>query len=94
MLFFTGLSGSGKSTLAQALMDRILEQTDRTITSLSGVIRHGNSGGPAIDSEGHVQVTVFATKIGEPGGFGVPAEVVRKVINSARSPVDTGPCAP
>jgi S1-C subfamily serine protease len=67
---------------------------DRTITSLSGVIRHGNSGGPAIDSEGHVQTMVFATKIGEPGGYGVPAEVVRKVIHSARAPVDTGPCAP
>ena len=56
---------------------------DRTITSLSGVIRHGNSGGPAIDSEGRVQTMVFATKIGEPGGYGVPAEVVRKVLRVA-----------
>ena len=67
---------------------------DRTITSLSGVIRHGNSGGPAIDSDGHVQTMVFATKIGEPGGYGVPAEVVRKVLQSATQPVDTGACAP
>ncbi len=36
VLFFTGLSGSGKSTLAQALMDRLLEQGTRTVTSLDG----------------------------------------------------------
>ena len=33
VLFFTGLSGSGKSTLAQALIDRILEQGHRTVTT-------------------------------------------------------------
>jgi S1-C subfamily serine protease len=66
----------------------------RTITSLGGVIRHGNSGGPAIDSEGRVQVTVFAARIGGGGGYGVPAEVVRKVLASARGPVSTGDCAP
>ena len=67
---------------------------ERTITSLAGVIRHGNSGGPAIDSEGRVQTMVFATKIGEPGGYGVPSDVVRKVLASATQPVDTGNCAP
>ena len=67
---------------------------DRTITSLSGVIRHGNSGGPAIDSEGHVQTTVFATKIGEPGGYGVPAEVVRKVLAGRDSAGLDRRCAP
>ena len=46
VLFFTGLSGSGKSTLAQALMDRILEQGTRTITSLDGdVVRRNLSSG-------------------------------------------------
>jgi sulfate adenylyltransferase len=46
VLFFTGLSGSGKSTLAQALVDRIHEQTDRTVTSLDGdvVRRHLSAG--------------------------------------------------
>ena len=33
VLFFTGLSGSGKSTLARALMDLILEQGTRTVTT-------------------------------------------------------------
>jgi sulfate adenylyltransferase len=46
VLFFTGLSGSGKSTLARALMDRILEQTERPVTSLDGdvVRRHLSAG--------------------------------------------------
>ncbi|HWU23540.1 MAG TPA: adenylyl-sulfate kinase [Nocardioides sp.] len=46
VLFFTGLSGSGKSTLARALMDRILEQGGRSITSLDGdVVRRNLSAG-------------------------------------------------
>ncbi|MDF1604992.1 adenylyl-sulfate kinase [Nocardioides sp. YIM 152315] len=46
VLFFTGLSGSGKSTLARALMDRILEQGVRSVTSLDGdvVRRHLTAG--------------------------------------------------
>src|SRR5262249_21653229 len=67
---------------------------DRTITSLAGVVRHGNSGGPAIDSDGRIQMTVFAARVGPPGGYGIPAEVVRKALARARSPVSTGPCAP
>jgi adenylyl-sulfate kinase len=46
VLFFTGLSGSGKSTLARALMDRVLEAGERTVTSLDGdvVRRHLSAG--------------------------------------------------
>jgi S1-C subfamily serine protease len=66
----------------------------RTITSLAGMIRHGNSGGPAIDIDGRVQVTVFAARVGGGGGYGIPAEVVRKVLASATAPVSTGECAP
>jgi S1-C subfamily serine protease len=68
---------------------------NRTITSLAGVIRHGNSGGPAIDADGNVQVTVFAARVGgKGGGYGIPAEVVRKALQKARGPVSTGDCAP
>jgi S1-C subfamily serine protease len=67
---------------------------ERTITSLAGVVRHGNSGGPAIDSDGRVQATVFASRVGSTGGYGIPAEVVRKVLADAHEPVSTGPCAP
>jgi sulfate adenylyltransferase len=46
VLFFTGQSGSGKSTLARALMDLLLEQGGRTVTSLDGdvVRRHLSAG--------------------------------------------------
>ncbi len=46
VLFFTGLSGSGKSTLARALMDLLLEQGRRSVTSLDGdvVRRHLSAG--------------------------------------------------
>jgi S1-C subfamily serine protease len=66
----------------------------RTITSVAGTIRHGNSGGPAIDTQGRVQLTIFAAKVGDGGGYGVPAEVVRKVLRSVTGPVSTGDCAP
>lgn len=46
VLFFTGLSGSGKSTLAQALLDRLHERGERTVTSLDGdVVRRNLSAG-------------------------------------------------
>ncbi len=46
VVFFTGLSGSGKSTLAQALVDRLLEQGERTVTTLDGdVVRRNLSAG-------------------------------------------------
>ena len=35
-VFFTGLSGSGKSTVAKALVDRLEEQTSRTVSLLDG----------------------------------------------------------
>ncbi len=52
VLFFTGLSGSGKSTLARALMDRLLEQGVRTVTSLDGdVVRRNLSAGLTFSKE-------------------------------------------
>jgi sulfate adenylyltransferase len=46
VVFFTGLSGSGKSTLARALIDRLLEVGQRSVTSLDGdvVRRHLSAG--------------------------------------------------
>jgi S1-C subfamily serine protease len=64
----------------------------RTITSLSGDIRHGDSGGPAVDANGAVEATVFASRLGGPGGYGIPASIVRRDLDSARGPVSTGPC--
>ncbi len=52
VLFFTGLSGSGKSTLARALQDKLLEQGQRTVTSLDGdVVRRNLSAGLTFSKE-------------------------------------------
>jgi S1-C subfamily serine protease len=65
----------------------------RTVTSLSGAVRHGDSGGPAVDAAGTVQATVFAARTNGGGGYGVPARIVRRALATTRSPVSTGPCA-
>ncbi len=65
----------------------------RTITAVAGSVRHGNSGGPAIDRSGAVESTIFAARIGAPSGYGVPASVVRRALDSAKAPVSTGACA-
>ena len=65
----------------------------RTVTSLSGDVRHGDSGGAAVDASGAVQSTIFATRVNGSGGYGIPAPVVRRDLANARVPVSTGPCA-
>ncbi|HKI92431.1 MAG TPA: hypothetical protein VJ986_09010, partial [Gaiellaceae bacterium] len=65
----------------------------RTITAVAGKIRHGNSGGPAIDRAGAVESTIFAARIGSSSGYGVPASLVRRALDSAAKPVSTGSCA-
>ena len=45
----------------------------RSISSLRGSVRSGNSGGPLVDADGRVLGTVFATTtVGNPGGFASP----------------------
>jgi S1-C subfamily serine protease len=66
----------------------------RTITSLRGRVRHGDSGAPAVDADGGVQTTIFAARLGAVGGYGVPADVVREDLDAAAGPVPTGKCAP
>lgn len=68
----------------------------RSLTSLRGAVRSGNSGGPMVDSRGRVVTTIFAaTTSGPRGGFGVPNAIVRARLQdaSASSGVSTGPCA-
>jgi S1-C subfamily serine protease len=65
----------------------------RTIVSLRGVVRSGNSGGPMVDGAGRVVTTIFAaTTSGPRGGYGVPNAIVRDALAGAGGPVDTGPC--
>jgi Trypsin-like peptidase domain/Colicin V production protein len=66
----------------------------RTITSVRGRVRHGNSGGPVVDGDGRVVATIFAAATGsERTGYGVPDSVVRRALGDVGGPVDTGPCA-
>ena len=66
----------------------------RRLTSLRGVVRSGNSGGPMVDGRGRVVTTIFAaTTSGPRGGYGVPNAIAKQVLAGAREPVDTGPCA-
>jgi S1-C subfamily serine protease len=64
----------------------------RTVTSLRGRVRHGNSGGPAVNANGEVETTVFAARVGARGGYGVPRSIVRNALARAKRPVSTGPC--
>ena len=68
----------------------------RELTSLRGNVRHGNSGSPAVDRNGDVETTVFASLVGARGGLGVPTDVVARNLAGATrgGTVSTGPCAP
>ena len=67
---------------------------ERRITTLRGLVRHGNSGGPMVDGSGRVVTTIFASAQSASGneGFGVPDSIVREALGDANGPVDTGPC--
>ena len=90
VLFFTGLSGSGKSTLAQAVMDRLLEQGSRTITSLDGdVVRRHLSAGLTFSKEDREtnirRIGWVAAEISRHGGLAVcspiaPFDATRKQV--------------
>jgi S1-C subfamily serine protease len=65
----------------------------RQLTALRGEVRSGNSGGPLVDTDGHVMGTVFAaTTQGKPGGYAVPNEVVANALADSTGEVSTGPC--
>jgi S1-C subfamily serine protease len=88
-----GRVGATRSVLTQDAYGR--GPVRRSLTTLRGLVRHGNSGGPMVDTRGRVVTTVFAaTQGGGPsGGFGVPNAIVRRILADASGPVDTGPCA-
>jgi S1-C subfamily serine protease len=65
----------------------------RLITAVAGRVRHGDSGGPAVDASGNVETTIFAARVGAPSGYGVPASLVRRALASVKSSVSTGACA-
>jgi S1-C subfamily serine protease len=88
-----GRLGSTRSVITQDAYGR--GPVQRSIASLRGTVRPGNSGGPMVDTRGRVVTTVFAAaREGTPGGYGVPNAVVeRDLARAGGGEVSTGPCA-
>jgi S1-C subfamily serine protease len=86
-----GRIGSTSAVLARDAYGR--GPVDRLITAVAGVVRHGNSGGPAVDARGVVRTTIFAARVGSPTGYGIPTSVVARALSAAQRPVSTGSCA-
>ena len=42
---------------------------------------------------GSVESTIFAARVGEPVGYGVPTDTVDRALRGAHRPVSTGACA-
>ena len=70
---------------------------ERTVTSFRVYVRPGNSGGPAINADGEVVATIFASRADSSrNGYGIPTEILRQHLEIAADqtqPVDTGACA-
>jgi S1-C subfamily serine protease len=75
-----------------ATADVLVKGSLREVTAVSGLVRHGNSGGPAVNTAGEVEMTVFAARIGARAGYGIPAAPVRRDLAKAKKPVSTGSC--
>jgi S1-C subfamily serine protease len=70
---------------------------ERVVTSFRVYVRPGNSGGPAVDADGRVVSTIFASRTdSDNSGYGVPSRIVQRHLTAAASrtaPVSTGDCA-
>jgi S1-C subfamily serine protease len=70
---------------------------ERIVTSFRVYVRPGNSGGPAVDADGRVVSTIFASRTdSDNSGYGVPSRIVQRHLRAAASrtsPVSTGRCA-
>jgi len=70
---------------------------ERVVTAFRVFVRPGNSGGTAVNAEGEVVSTIFASRADSSNaGFGIPSQLVGRHIQTAadrRQPVGTGTCA-
>lgn len=69
---------------------------ERTVTSFRVYVRPGNSGGPAVNGDGEVVSTIFASRADSSNsGYGVPSQLIQKQLDLSSqrtSPVSTGEC--
>jgi S1-C subfamily serine protease len=72
--------------------DVLVEGTLREVTALKGLVRHGNSGGPAVNADGAVEATIFAARIGSKDGYGIPEAPVHRALAHAKRPISTDGC--
>jgi S1-C subfamily serine protease len=70
---------------------------ERIVTSFRVYVRPGNSGGPAVNADGQVISTIFASRTdSNNSGYGVPSRIVQRHLQTAASrttPASTGGCA-
>ena len=70
---------------------------ERLVTSFRVYVRPGNSGGPAVNGDGEVVATIFASRTdSDKAGFGIPSQLVSRFLEVAAGrerPVSTGECA-
>jgi S1-C subfamily serine protease len=60
----------------------------RQVTSLRSSVRQGNSGGPAVNSEGRVVATIFAERAGADGiAYGIPSPIVKEAVAEAEEQI-------
>jgi S1-C subfamily serine protease len=70
---------------------------ERVVTGFRVFVRPGNSGGPAVNADGEVVSTIFASRADSSNaGFGIPSQLVQRHLQLAverTNPVSTGGCA-
>lgn len=79
-IFFTGLSGSGKSTIANALLNKLMEMGDRSITLLDGDVVRKNLSSELGFSKAHRNLNIqrigyVASEITKNGGIAICAPI-------------------
>ena len=90
----TAVPGRVGSTANALTQDALGHRVERAITAIAGHVHKGDSGGPVIDTHGHVQATIFAKKKGSKSGYAVPTFIVRSDLAKAgRHAVSTESCA-
>ena len=69
----------------------------RLVTGFRVFVRPGNSGGPAVNADGEVVSTIFASRADSGNvGYGIPSQLVQRHLRVAAErtePVSTGGCA-